>query len=179
MSECTSRSLVTSVQYALLTSLDRIRLIVHGYRRWAAGVILLLVAIPGSAAGVLVMGDSLSAAYGLSRPSQGWVSLLEERLEARNHAVLNASISGETTRGGMNRLPALLERYQPDYVVIELGGNDGLQGQNIPEMRERLQTMIDDSQAAGAEVILLGIQIPPNYGPRYTEPFYNQFSELA
>ncbi|MCH8551515.1 MAG: arylesterase [Natronospirillum sp.] len=142
-------------------------------------VLVCLLAAPAQAATVLVMGDSLSTAYGLSDPDQGWVSLLEERLSENRHSVINASISGETTRGGQQRLPGLLDRYQPDYVILELGGNDGLQGQNIPDIRSRLQDMIDQSQDAGADVILLGIRIPPNYGPRYTEPFFNMFGELA
>ena len=176
-----SRNLCALLQYALVASLDRIKIGNQRCRQWAAGALLVLVALPGSAASLLVMGDSLSAAYGLNDTSQGWVALLEERLDARNPTVtvINASISGETTRGGMNRLPALLERYQPEYVMIELGGNDGLQGQNIADIRARLQTMIDDAQDSGADVILLGIRIPPNYGPRYTEPFFAQFSELA
>ncbi len=137
-----------------------------------------LAAAPVQAGTLLVMGDSLSAAYGLSSPDAGWVSLLSDRL-SEEHTVVNASISGETTRGGLQRLPGLLDRYQPDHVILELGGNDGLQGQNIPEIRQRLQDMIDLSAAADAEVILLGIRIPPNYGPRYTEPFFNMFGELA
>lgn len=140
---------------------------------------LVLMAPAAQSATVLVMGDSLSAAYGLSSTTQGWVAILEERLAPHDHDVINASISGETTRGGMNRLPDLLGRYQPDYVILALGGNDGLQGQNIPDIRQRLTTMIDQSRESGAEVILLGIRIPPNYGPRYTEPFFQMFGELA
>lgn len=141
--------------------------------------LVLFSVFPAHAASVLVMGDSLSASYGLSDPDQGWVNLLAERLSEHNHEVINASISGETTRGGLQRLPGLLDRYQPDYVMLELGGNDGLQGQNIPEIRQRLQDMIDLTKDAGAEVILLGIRIPPNYGPRYTEPFFDMFGALA
>ncbi len=140
---------------------------------------LFLLAPVAQSASVLVMGDSLSAAYGLGSTTQGWVAMLEERLAPHGHDVVNASISGETTRGGMNRLPDLLGRYQPDYVILALGGNDGLQGQNIPDIRQRLSTMIDQSRESGAEVILLGIRIPPNYGPRYTEPFFQMFGELA
>lgn len=140
---------------------------------------LVLLAPVAQSASVLVMGDSLSASYGLSSTTQGWVSMLEERLAPRGHDVINASISGETTRGGMNRLSDLLGRYQPDYVILALGGNDGLQGQNIPDIYQRLSTMVDQSRASGADVILLGIRIPPNYGPRYTEPFFQMFGELA
>lgn len=128
---------------------------------------------------VLVMGDSLSAAYGLNSPSDGWVSLMSDRLASRDIDVINASISGETTRGGLNRLPALLERYQPDYVIIALGGNDGLQGQNIADIRDRVSQLVVATEAAQATPILLGIRIPPNYGPRYTEPFFNLFQEVA
>lgn len=141
--------------------------------------VCLVLALPASGASVLVFGDSLSAAYGLSNPQQGWVSLLAEHLEPKGHEVVNASISGETTRGGLNRLPALLDRYQPDYLVLELGGNDGLQGLDLDGIRTRLQTMIDLAHQANTEVILLGIRIPPNYGPRYTEPFFALFGELA
>ena len=141
-------------------------------------IVFCLVAVPAQATTILVMGDSLSTAYGLNDPDQGWVNLLSDRL-SDDHEVVNASISGETTRGGLQRLPGLLDRYQPDYVMLELGGNDGLQGQNIPDIRRRLQEMIELSQAADADVILLGIRIPPNYGPRYTEPFFNMFGELA
>lgn len=139
----------------------------------------LVLALPVSAASVLVFGDSLSAAYGLSSPQQGWVALLADRLEPKGHTVINASISGETTRGGLTRLPALLDRYQPDYLILELGGNDGLQGLDLNGIRTRLQAMIDLAQQADTEVILLGIRIPPNYGPRYTEPFFALFGELA
>lgn len=128
----------------------------------------------------MVFGDSLSAAYGLE-PDQGWVTLLAERLHNRDYpaSVANASVSGETTIGGLQRLPAALQAHQPDLVILELGGNDGLRGLPVPQMRSNLQQMIELSQASGAEVLLVGIQIPPNYGPRYTEPFYAQYQELA
>ncbi|MFY0664770.1 MAG: arylesterase [Natronospirillum sp.] len=141
--------------------------------------VCLVLALPASGASVLVFGDSLSAAYGLSSPQQGWVSLLADHLEPKGHEVVNASISGETTRGGLSRLPALLDRYQPDYLILELGGNDGLQGLDLDGIRTRLHTMIDLAHQANTEVILLGIRIPPNYGPRYTEPFFALFGELA
>lgn len=139
----------------------------------------LVLAMPASAASVLVFGDSLSAAYGLSNPQQGWVAMLEDHLKPKGHTVINASVSGETTRGGLSRLPALLDRYQPDYLVLELGGNDGLQGLDLNGIQERLQAMITLAQQANSQVILVGIRIPPNYGPRYTEPFFALFGDLA
>lgn len=127
----------------------------------------------------MVMGDSISASYGLANEQQGWVSLLEQRLEPLGHSVVNASISGETTRGGLSRLPALLNQYQPDYMILELGGNDGLQGLDVGGIEQRLDRMIELAQTQGVQVILLGIRIPPNYGPRYTEPFFALFGDLA
>ena len=153
------------------------------YFRFAAAVLLsgclLMLTAHAHSASVMVMGDSLSAAYGLNNTDEGWVSLLADRLEQRDHDVINASISGETTRGGMNRLPDLLDRYRPDYVIIALGGNDGLQGLNIVDIRDRIDTMVDYVEQADATPILLGIRIPPNYGPRYTEPFFDLFGEVA
>lgn len=141
--------------------------------------ISLLLAAPTTtlAATLLVMGDSLSAAYGI--PSQaGWVSLLQQQLQP-GHNVINASISGETTAGGAARLSPLLQRHQPDIVIIELGANDGLRGLPIKEMRKNLEQMIQQSQAAGAEVLLIGLRLPPNYGPAYTRSFEESYSALA
>nr|WP_246403919.1 arylesterase [Halomonas stenophila] len=143
-------------------------------------LILLLLVGPLQAAErpvLLVMGDSLSAAYGIERQA-GWVSLLASRLtgEAR---VVNASISGETTRGGATRLPELLRQHAPDIVLLELGGNDGLRGLPPGQMRANLAAMIEASRAAGAEVLLLGIDIPPNYGPAYREAFTGVYRRLA
>jgi len=121
---------------------------------------------------ILIFGDSLSAA---------WVTLLAERLaqEDSELEVVNGSVSGETTTGGRARLPSLLERYNPAFVLIELGGNDGLRGLPLSLMRENLTDMIQLSQSSGATVLIAGMQIPPNYGPRYTEPFFAQYAELA
>jgi acyl-CoA thioesterase-1 len=130
---------------------------------------------------ILVWGDSLSASYGMDE-HQGWVALLQERLTAdglNDWRVVNGSVSGETTAGGLARLPAMLASTSPDIVILELGGNDGLRGLPVPTIRENLAQMIELSQGAGARVLLSGIQIPPNYGPRYTEPFYAQYTELA
>ncbi|PTY38661.1 arylesterase [Saccharospirillum sp. MSK14-1] len=142
--------------------------------------VLILAILPTRAATLLVMGDSLSAGYGID-PQDGWVNLLAQRLDEQgaSHQVINASISGETSRGGLDRLPALLEQHQPDLVLLELGANDGLRGYPVPRITTNLSRMIELSQRAGAEVILLGIQLPPNFGTRYTEPFFQQYAELA
>lgn len=128
---------------------------------------------------VLVMGDSLSAGYGIDI-QQGWVSLLEKELN-KTHKVemINASVSGETSSGGKTRLPALLTEHKPHLVILELGGNDGLRGQPLKLLQNNLQTMIDASTTAGAKVILAGMQIPPNYGARYSTQFKSLYSTLA
>ncbi len=126
---------------------------------------------------VLVLGDSISAGYGMD-VEQGWVNLLAQKLENTDHKVINASISGDTTAMGLGRLPRLLEKHQPDIVLIELGGNDGLRGFPIRTMRKNFQRMIEMSQQAGATVVLAAIQIPPNYGSRYTSEFFNLYTEL-
>ena len=115
---------------------------------------------------IVILGDSLSAGYGMDK-NDSWVYLLEQRLKENNHTfkILNSSISGDTTQGGLGRLPRLLDRYQPELVIIELGGNDGLRGINPETTRQNIQTMIVESQAAGANVLLAGIKLPPNYGP--------------
>ncbi|HTF94772.1 MAG TPA: arylesterase [Cellvibrio sp.] len=128
---------------------------------------------------ILVMGDSLSAGYGIDI-QQGWVSLLEKELnKTRNIQVINASVSGETTSGGKTRLPALLSEHKPSVVILELGGNDGLRGQPLKLLEKNLQIMIDASKNSGAKVILAGMQIPPNYGPRYSNEFKKLYSTLA
>lgn len=128
---------------------------------------------------LLVLGDSLSAAYGIE-VQQGWVSLLEQRLEAKYpHQVINASVSGETTGGGLARLPALLKQHQPELVIVELGGNDGLRGYPLNVMKQQLAEIIEISRDAGAQVLLVGMQIPPNYGVRYTNRFRDTYTELA
>lgn len=129
---------------------------------------------------ILVLGDSLSASYNIEL-SQGWVQLLQQRLarQGYEHAVVNASISGETTAGGLNRLPRALALHQPALVVVELGGNDGLRGLSLAHIRENLQQIISLSSQAGAAVVLCGIRIPPNYGPDYTEAFARIFEELG
>jgi acyl-CoA thioesterase-1 len=129
---------------------------------------------------ILVVGDSLSAEYGLARGS-GWVSLLEKRLaEGKTGAkVVNASISGDTTSGGRSRLPALLAQHKPDIVVIELGGNDALRGLPLSMTEDNLARMTQDARKAGARVLLVGVQVPPNYGADYTRRFESLFAEVA
>lgn len=126
---------------------------------------------------LLVMGDSLSAAYGIER-EEGWVSLLAERLDDKAQ-VINASISGETTSGGLQRFTDIIGQRQPDIVLLELGGNDGLRGLAPNQMQANLASMIEHSQEAGAQVLLLGIDIPPNYGQAYRDAFTGVFHSLA
>jgi acyl-CoA thioesterase I len=130
---------------------------------------------------ILVFGDSISAGYGLAHVEQGWVELLKTRLSAQGYGyqVVNASVSGETTAGGLARLPRALELHHPKIVVLELGGNDGLRALPVAQMRNNLTQMVDLASAAGAKVLLLGMRMPPNYGPQYTEQFAMVFSDLA
>ena len=129
---------------------------------------------------ILVVGDSLSAGFGIAM-EDSWVSLLESRLHEKGYGyrVVNASISGDTTGGGLARLPRALSVHEPELVLIELGGNDGLRGTPIPVIRENLAGMIQLSRESGAKVILAGIQIPPNYGATYTEAFAKVYPDLA
>lgn len=129
---------------------------------------------------LLVLGDSLSAEYGLPRGA-GWVQLLSDRLQQNgsDYTVANASISGETTSGGRTRLPSLLKEHRPRIVILQLGANDGLRGLPIPVMQDNLAAMIKASQASGARVVLVGIRIPPNYGRDYSERFFASFPALA
>lgn len=133
-----------------------------------------------TAAPVLVLGDSLSAAHNIAA-SSGWVHLLAQRLASGKlkRSVINASISGETTQSGRNRLPALLAEHKPGIVIIELGANDGLRGLSLDEIRNNLDAMIRASQAAGARVLLLGIELPVNYGPRYRDDLREMYADLA
>ena len=126
---------------------------------------------------LLVLGDSLSAGYGVNQGS-GWVALLRNDI-GDDHQVINGSISGDTTGGGLDRLPRLLKEYSPDYVLLELGGNDGLRGQPLSLMKGNLQAMIDLVREAGAEPILFGMRLPPNYGRRYSDAFAAVYPQLA
>lgn len=127
-----------------------------------------------------MLGDSLSAAYGIAA-KRGWVALLASRLERErpDYSVVNASISGETTAGGLARLPRALSQHKPAVVILELGANDGLRGLPVEDMRNNLDTMIGLSKKAGARVLLVGMQIPPNYGPEYARDFEAAFGALA
>lgn len=129
---------------------------------------------------ILIVGDSLSAGYGLE-PEDSWVALLQNRLTAEGygHTVVNASISGDTTGGGLRRLPRALEAHQPGIVVIELGGNDGLRGTPVMVIRQNVSKMIGLAQDAGARVVLAGMVMPPNYGQKYTDAFANVYTALA
>jgi acyl-CoA thioesterase-1 len=126
----------------------------------------------------MVYGDSLSAAYGIN-PAEGWVSLMAEKLKGRAVRIVNASISGETSAGGASRIGADLQRHKPDWVVLALGANDGLRGLPVAETRKNLLRMIDAARAANAQIILVGIQIPPNYGLDYARNFRDLFPALA
>lgn len=146
-------------------------------------LLFILVATPCSALAaekILVVGDSLSAAYGIEK-QRGWVALLQERLTDRqlDYQVVNASISGDTTRGGASRLPAVLEREHPKVLIIALGGNDGLRGFSPDQTYRNLQQMIRMGRDAGATVLLLGVRLPMNYGRAYTEKFHQVFLDLA
>lgn len=129
---------------------------------------------------ILIMGDSLSAEYGIARGA-GWVKLLEEQLQRQSSPwmVFNASISGETTSGGLTRLPSLLEQKKPGIVLLELGANDALRGLSVDQTEKNLRMMIQASKKSGAKVLLFGMQIPPNYGQDYTNQFKGIYSKLA
>ncbi|NMX38335.1 arylesterase [Pseudomonas sp. Y39-6] len=151
-------------------------------RMWflSAGLALMCMAQNAAAGTVLIVGDSISAGFGLDT-SKGWVALLGQRLkhEGFDDKVVNASISGDTSAGGLARLPAALAEHKPNLVIIELGGNDGLRGQPPAQLKQNLASMIEQSQAVGARVLLLGMQLPPNYGPKYTTAFAGVYAALA
>ncbi len=156
-------------------------------RQWSAILVLVTALGPfvtGAAAAdarvVLVLGDSLSSAFGIEVQA-GWVQLLQERLDqhGKQYRVVNASTSGDTTAGGLARLPRMLAVHRPGIVVLELGGNDGLQGLDLNDMRSNLEQMVSRIRASGAQVLLIGMRIPPNYGSAYTERFYAIYAEVA
>ena len=151
--------------------------------RFAVSTVVLALALPAataSAATLLVYGDSLSAAYGLPQ-EQGWVHLLAQRLHAQgfDYKVANASLSGETTDGGRNRIEAALKTHRPALVIVELGANDGLRGARLDTLRRNLEAIVDACRRANARVLLVGIRMPPNYGANYTEKFQGVFGEVA
>ncbi|WP_020168116.1 MULTISPECIES: arylesterase [Methylotenera] len=144
-------------------------------------IVLSLVATNAQAAQtIVVFGDSLSAAYGIQQ-NEGWVTLLQNKLKQENfdYKVVNTSISGETTSGGLGRFKAMLATHKPNIVVIELGANDGLRGLSVKEMHSNLNNMINQAKVAKAEVMLLGMRIPPNYGIQYTQQFSDTYADLA
>ncbi len=138
------------------------------------------VAAPSSAPVILVWGDSLSAAYGIPLES-GWVQLLQKRLQQKGypHRVVNGSVSGETTAGGLARLPSALERHRPALLLIELGGNDGLRGLPLRQLRANLSAMVVQARAAGAQALVFEMHVPPNYGVAYTQGFTQAFAQVA
>ena len=146
---------------------------------WAAPAFAADAAPPSSPV-ILVMGDSLSAGYGVNVDAT-WVALLQRRVTEQGYGyrLVNASISGETTGGARPRLPRALQLHRPDIVIIELGGNDGLRGLPLNQVKGNLEAMVKQSQAAGARPLLVGMRIPPNYGPAYAEQFHAMYSELG
>ncbi len=154
-------------------------------RAWFIIIVFAIFGVSRAAVGagekpVLVVGDSLSAGYGIS-VEESWPSLLQQRLQERGygHQVVNASISGDTTRGGARRLGPLITKHDPGVVLIALGANDGLRGIEITEIRKNLARMIDSAKVIGASVVLVKVRIPPNYGPNYTESFEDVFDNLG
>ncbi|HYD57035.1 MAG TPA: arylesterase [Burkholderiales bacterium] len=144
-------------------------------------VLLLVPAVCAAAEkSIVVFGDSLSAAYGIAQ-ARGWVALLAERLkrERPEYSVANASISGETSGGGRARIDAVLDKHRPAVVVVELGANDGLRGLPVAQMKANLSAIVERAQKSGARVLLVGMRLPPNYGPDYTQTFEGAFAELA
>ncbi|MDO5668127.1 MAG: arylesterase [Alcaligenaceae bacterium] len=154
-------------------------------KRLLSGLLLSLLSLisfsSAQAKSILVLGDSISAAYGMEI-EQGWVSLLEQRLEQKfpgEHEVINSSMSGETAAGALSRLPNLLESHQPDILIIELGGNDGLRGQAPALIERNLTRLVVMGLEAGAETLLFGMKIPPNYGTAYSQAFEDNFKRIA
>ena len=150
------------------------------FRNLLLGIVLLLPAISSAQSTILVFGDSLSAGYGIPREA-AWPSLLQDELKRTHphYKVINASISGETASGGLRRLPAALKEHQPSIVIIELGANDGLRGTKLKLTEDSLNVLISKSKQTGAKVLLLGMQLPPNYGLDYTRRFKSLYPKLA
>jgi acyl-CoA thioesterase I len=175
---------MVSIPSGLVTFFVRFSALSTLIRSFRLLLVLTLVGAVGAHAAtsrtIVVLGDSLSAGYGIS-VQEGWVNLLAQRLasEGYGYKVVNASVSGETTQGGVARLPRVLELHKPEIVVIELGGNDGLRGLPLATSRENLQRAITSARKSGARVLLVGMMIPPNYGPRYSQEFRDMFSSLA
>lgn len=185
MSSVTSCTIVSEPS-GLLTCLVRfsaLRTLSRVMGACALGIGFWVIALQNAAASdraILIFGDSLSAAYGLS-PEQGWVALLDKRLRAQGYGyeVVNASISGETTSGGLQRLPRALELHKPQIVVLELGANDALRGLPLAQTKDNLDRMLQLVKREGARILLVGMRIPPNYGPRYGAEFERMYTDLA
>src|SRR5699024_1937727 len=143
-------------------------------------IALIFLSSIAQAQSILIVGDSISAGFGIN-PEEGWVALLEEKLQTENspYSIINASISGDTTTNGLARLPSLLEKHQPEITIIELGGNDGLRATPPTRISENLTKMIELSKATNSKVLLVGIQLPPNYGDAYLARFLAIYPELA
>ncbi len=143
-------------------------------------LLLPIAAFPERAPVIMVLGDSLAAAWGIDR-EQGWVALLQKRLasEGLPHRVINASVSGETTSGARSRILHELERHRPEIVILELGGNDGLRGLDLAQTRDNLAALADTARAAGAQVVIAGMQLPPNYGAAYASAFNRIYAEVS
>jgi len=163
-----------------MSGLRRRTVVAHFSLGVAAGWMSGLAAAAADAPVVLVVGDSLSAEYGL-KPGDGWVALLQKRLaeQKKPHRVVNASISGDTTAGGRSRLPAALRAHKPAIVIVELGGNDALRGLPLSSTRDNLQAMARAAQDAGARLVVVGMQVPPNYGAAYGKEFAGLFEQVA
>lgn len=149
--------------------------------KWCFVCLVLYTPILGYSKTIMILGDSISAGYGLA-PKQGWVDLLQQQLDQiapKQHRVVNVSVSGETTSGALARLPRLLQTHRPDVVVIELGGNDGLRGQPPQMIRKNLSQLVQSSQQAGAKVVLFGMKIPPNYGKAYSQAFEKNYKIIS
>lgn len=149
-------------------------------RKLITSLVLLFLSMPAWGGTIMVFGDSLSAGYGLD-PDQGWVNLLRDRLVEKgfHYNVVNESISGDTSAGGLARIGEALALHQPNIVILELGANDGLRGLSLKMMKHNLSSIIRQAKNAGAKVLLLAMQMPPNYGPRFTERFSSIYGELA
>ena len=160
------------------------RIFSMNFKKMARFALALLIFLPvhsqANEQNIVVLGDSLSAAFGID-PRDGWVSLLQKQLneQSQEYNVINASISGETTAGGLTRLPELLRHHQPKILILALGANDGLRGLSLTKMRENLNQMTKLSRSQSASVLLIGMQLPPNYGTAYTRMFQGVYTELA
>lgn len=177
---CVKLVTLIAVFFAILFHSIRFNMFVKRHFVQFCAITFLFISSFASASTLLVMGDSLSAAYNL-RQQDGWVSLLEKQLSQSNPEIkiVNASVSGETTQGGLSRFPALLESHKPKWVILELGANDALRGYPLNQTTINLENMIEQAHQVDSQVLLIGNQIPQNYGKRYTEMFFNLYKDIA